>query len=1635
MLDGDSPSPSKRTIDRRKQANSRRSRHTVTIDSSMHVMPSSDESETNKETPTLKRSSSDPNLADSDDMLKRKQIAMTFPGLFHLKKGWLVKQGDGEQDWSKHWFVLCDNKLSYFKDSSDEDPDNLEGVIELAKCIEASETPVSRNYGFQIELDTGVIILAAMTSGIRNNWVGAINKAIKTAREDSAKKSGESTTPLKENQALPARITKPNSLPISKSTSDIRPKEQRSSPLQPARKSLNGADLLPTTSRSLTQTDGKVGTPSPGEPKPLLERKSSTQSQSTKAPSLETLPPHSGKPEGRRSSVSKPSSSESRPRRGSVTKEGSSTEARRNSVTKEPGIVTDGKQKHSSPTKENSGSDSSKSKEKSKERRQRRGSRSERRSREESTAAVTAALSKRTANTDSKQSTTARKSRSSSQTEEPVTSSPNSEQDISPRSRADSESKKRPATVDTTVMSLLEQEVDTLKAQLEQKQQDCVRLQHENVNLKAKLNSEQRDHKESFQDLENERSGYMTQIEQMEGINQKLQTELRQSKNATQQLEQQNQQLDGQVSTLKTEALGRDQDLASLKARFEDIVRDLTASKEENALTRAELKAERERSETLETDLTDTWVKLRESGSEGVDVDVVEELSLKLDEARMRLERSESDAVENEKKFEERLSRMENQHQTESTALQERLRAALDETSELRKRVAEKTEQIQKTEAAIEKAGQTDKLSLETNARVAELEGAIRELKSCLKREVAAKSEVQKKYDDLLAQSAHQFLEGQGDLASTGSDDNAVRLETELDLAERELEKLKKQNVVDKEQRASLEKALEREQGLRKQMEEKMSLSTQESGSSKVDIEQKSSEIASLREELKKAKKEREAVNLVRKQLATAVDRLNNQLAEKESKLETLSAEVETRGSQNSQLEQQLQVSLSKGLNLQSKVETLEADLQQASEKRDADASAQLEALQAEHRQLKRQIGILEEQHALEMHNRQSELVTAGDRINRLEEKVVVQETKLKAATERADRIEDDAAANILDMQKEEELLRSKCERSEKEVKRLRGELHAAQDNYDELELQFITQREDLKRMEKEHEKEIGQIGYRIQDLTSKLAASERKVRDLKGVDHRNRAKGGVGAAGGMGMQLTQTRQMENKLKELESKLGDVESTLQDQDQDTTSLLGKIVSVEQQVQARAQLPSTSSCADTEHPLQSQVVQPLSRGSSAASAPCDSVSTSGADLSEDSESTEGAASPGRAKQTFRARYLETKLSGTEEKLKEVTRKLVDVTTRELEIRKTYQEKSVSESRLKERLKVMEREVEAVTKELQQARNNGDLVLQEKSHREILEEMRRSHNQEIKALEEEKEKELDEERKATKISITALHKAHKQELEQQRADMLQNVSNDVEVVMKRHREVITKMDQEWQIISDKFTHVCAENNSLKKQVETLQKSLSESLQELKSWRAQVRQLIGQKAEDMAALKEQIGEGSRGGSDGDEGGNQEDWGVDSNDNERNPLQVLLRFREAELKCTNDEINQLTEAVEKAERQQTKVLEQNVFLEGQHQSQEEHIKQLMVALEELQHQVEVVRTSGEGQAAQDQVAETEAASAARSGHGSGEAKQDVRLRSWIPFLKRERSDSTGKGSRRRAGSDGTQSAAKLKKGAATTE
>nr|XP_023395471.1 myosin phosphatase Rho-interacting protein [Loxodonta africana] len=71
------------------------------------------------------------------------------PDLLNFKKGWLTKQYEDGQ-WKKHWFVLADQSLRYYRDSVAEEAADLDGEIDLATCYNVTEYPVQRNYGFQI---------------------------------------------------------------------------------------------------------------------------------------------------------------------------------------------------------------------------------------------------------------------------------------------------------------------------------------------------------------------------------------------------------------------------------------------------------------------------------------------------------------------------------------------------------------------------------------------------------------------------------------------------------------------------------------------------------------------------------------------------------------------------------------------------------------------------------------------------------------------------------------------------------------------------------------------------------------------------------------------------------------------------------------------------------------------------------------------------------------------------------------------------------------------------------------------------------------------------------------------------------------------------------------------------------------------------------------------------------------------------------------------------------------------------------------------------------------------------------------------------------------------------------------------
>ncbi|XP_036924771.1 myosin phosphatase Rho-interacting protein isoform X6 [Sturnira hondurensis] len=108
---------------------------------------------------------------------RRSMESSLTPDLLNFKKGWLTKQYEDGQ-WKKHWFVLADQSLRYYRDSVAEEAADLDGEIDLSTCYGVTEYPVQRNYGFQIHTKEGEFTLSAMTSGIRRNWIQTIMKHV-----------------------------------------------------------------------------------------------------------------------------------------------------------------------------------------------------------------------------------------------------------------------------------------------------------------------------------------------------------------------------------------------------------------------------------------------------------------------------------------------------------------------------------------------------------------------------------------------------------------------------------------------------------------------------------------------------------------------------------------------------------------------------------------------------------------------------------------------------------------------------------------------------------------------------------------------------------------------------------------------------------------------------------------------------------------------------------------------------------------------------------------------------------------------------------------------------------------------------------------------------------------------------------------------------------------------------------------------------------------------------------------------------------------------------------------------------------------------------------------------------------------
>ncbi|KAK7502092.1 hypothetical protein BaRGS_00006844, partial [Batillaria attramentaria] len=121
--------------------------------------------------------------------------------LVYMKKGWLIKQGPSDRgkvstseksvEHNGTDFLAEISKTGYHDNAKAEESNNLDGRIDLSTCYEVSEITTARNYGFKIKTRNGEYVLAAMTSGIRNNWMKAVRLCMDL--HSSAPKLGLST--------------------------------------------------------------------------------------------------------------------------------------------------------------------------------------------------------------------------------------------------------------------------------------------------------------------------------------------------------------------------------------------------------------------------------------------------------------------------------------------------------------------------------------------------------------------------------------------------------------------------------------------------------------------------------------------------------------------------------------------------------------------------------------------------------------------------------------------------------------------------------------------------------------------------------------------------------------------------------------------------------------------------------------------------------------------------------------------------------------------------------------------------------------------------------------------------------------------------------------------------------------------------------------------------------------------------------------------------------------------------------------------------------------------------------------------------------------------------------------------------
>ncbi|KFM61748.1 Protein outspread, partial [Stegodyphus mimosarum] len=100
----------------------------------------------------------------------------TVEGVF-TRTGWLFRQ-TFTKDWSRHWFVLKDSSLTYYRDATAEHSGIMDGIFDLNQVSSIREYDSDRYFAFSLLMwDGKKHVLAAETEELRREWIQAIHYA------------------------------------------------------------------------------------------------------------------------------------------------------------------------------------------------------------------------------------------------------------------------------------------------------------------------------------------------------------------------------------------------------------------------------------------------------------------------------------------------------------------------------------------------------------------------------------------------------------------------------------------------------------------------------------------------------------------------------------------------------------------------------------------------------------------------------------------------------------------------------------------------------------------------------------------------------------------------------------------------------------------------------------------------------------------------------------------------------------------------------------------------------------------------------------------------------------------------------------------------------------------------------------------------------------------------------------------------------------------------------------------------------------------------------------------------------------------------------------------------------------------